>query len=219
MRAAFSRRFALTLAAGAAVALGACQNGQAGSGAAGEREMGAKNAPVTMIEYASTTCVHCSAWDRDVWPAFKKKYVDSGQVRYIMRPMLTPPYEVASAGFLIADCAAGANDAKYFEVVHALFRSQTEMQRTGDFRGTLLNVAKSAGMTEQQFQQCITNEKEIVGLQERIERYAREDKVEGTPTFIVNGKNIASGEVPLAQLDAAIQPLLKKSGGKKPKGS
>ena len=212
--AAFTRRFALTLAAaGAAVALGACQNGNAGAGGDNERALGSAEAPVTVIEYASTTCGHCAAWDKNVWPEFKKKYVDTGQVRYVMRPMLTPPAEVANAGFLIADCAAGGDDGKYFEVVHALFRSQEEMSRTGDFRGALLNVAKSAGMTEQQFQQCVTDEDKIVGMQERIERTAREDKVEGTPTFIVNGKNIGSGEIPLAQLDAAIQPLLKKRGG------
>jgi protein-disulfide isomerase len=216
MRAAFTRRFALTLAAGAAMALAACQNAGAGSGGGDERALGKANAPVTMIEYASTTCGHCAAWDQNVWPEFKKKYVDTGQVRYVMRPMLTPPYEVASAGFLIADCAAGDNDEKYFQVVHALFRSQAEMQRTGDARTALLNVAKSAGMSEQQFQQCITDEKKIVALQEGIERTAREDNIAGTPTFIINGKEAGVGEVPLAQLDKAIQPLLK--GGKKPAG-
>ncbi|HEX8570423.1 MAG TPA: DsbA family protein [Caulobacteraceae bacterium] len=210
MRAAFTRRLALTLAAGAALALAACQNSKAG-GAATERSLGQADAPVTVVEYASTTCVHCATWDREVWPEFKKKYVDTGQVRYVLREMLTPPYEVASAGFLIASCAAGDNDAKYFDVIHALFRSQEEMQRTGDARAALLNVAKSAGMTEQQFQQCVSDEDQIVALQERVERFAKEDQVTGTPTFVVNGKKTEG--VAMAQLDAAIQPLLKKRSG------
>ena len=212
MRVVFTRRIALTLAAGAAVALAACPNGHAGA-SGDERALGPDNAAVTVIEYASTTCGHCATWDREVWPQFKKKYVDTGQVRYVMRPMLTAPFEVASAGFLIASCAAGDNDEKYFDVMHALFRSQEEMQRTGDARAALLNVAKSAGMTEPQFQQCVTDEKKIVAMQESIERTAREDKVEGTPTFIVNGKTIGSGAIALTQFDAAIQPLLKKPGG------
>jgi protein-disulfide isomerase len=213
MRAAFTRRFALTLAAGAALAMAACQNGNAGAGEGNERALGPANAPVTVIEYASTTCGHCALWDREVWPAFKAKYVDTGQVRYVMRPMLTDPAHVASAGFMIADCAAGTNDAKYFEVIHALFRAQEEMQRTQDPRTSLLNVAKSAGMTEEQVQKCITNEKKLVEMQESIERTAREHQVEGTPTFIVNGKNIGSGAMALTQFDAAIQPLLKKKSG------
>jgi protein-disulfide isomerase len=209
--AALTRRFALVLAAGAAMGLAACQGGKPG-GDATEMGLGPKDAPVTVVEYASTTCGHCAAWDREVWPAFKKKYVDTGQVRYVMREMLTPPYQVASAGFLVARCAAD-NEQEYFEVIHALFRSQEEMQRTGDARGALLNVAKSAGMTEAQFDACITDEDEIVALQERVERFAKQDNVEGTPTFIVNGKNVGSGALPLSQLDAAIQPLLKKRGG------
>ena len=82
--------------------------------------------------------------------------------------------------------------------------------------GVFLYEKRAAGMSEQQFQQCITDEKKIVALQEGIERTAREDNVTGTPTFIINGKEAGVGEVPLAKLDAAIQPLLK--GGKKPAG-
>src|SRR5579863_3429355 len=41
----------------------------------------AKGLPV--IEYGSATCPHCAHFDRDVWPAFKKTYVDTGKVRYI----------------------------------------------------------------------------------------------------------------------------------------
>ena len=209
---ALSRRFVVTLAAGAALALAACQNGEAGSGGAQEMALGAdEGAAVTVIEYASTTCGVCARWDQEVWPEFKKKYVDTKQVRYVFREIATPPYEVANAGFLLARCAAGGDEQKYFEVIHALFRSQEEMARTGDARAALLNVAKSAGMTEQQFQDCVTDEKQIVALQERMERFAREDNIRGTPTFIVNGKQTEG--ITMAELDAAIQPLLKKRGG------
>ena len=210
--AAVTRRYALAaVAIGAALTLAACNRG--GSGAAGgadERALGQGDAPVTVVEYASTTCVHCAAWNEQVWPQFKAKYIDTGQVRYVLRPILTTPAEVASAGFLLADCAG---EEKYFEVIDALFRSQAEMQRTQDPRGTLLRVAQSAGMTEQQFQQCITNEDAILALNEKVERYAREDEVTGTPTFLINGKKL-EGEPTLANFDAAIQPLLKtrKSG-------
>ena len=204
-----TRRLALTLAAGAAIALAACDRGGKTDAAAGDIYLGRADAPVTVYEYASVACVHCAAWDRDVWPEFKRKYIDTGQVRYAMREILTAPVPVASAGFLLARCAG---KERYFEVVDALFRSQAEMARTGDARGTLLRVAQSSGMTEEQFQQCITNEDEIVALNERVERFAGEDNVTGTPTFVVNGKKV-EGEPSLAALDAAIQPLLKNPKG------
>lgn len=205
---ALTRRSALALAAAAALALAACDRGGADA-AEGEMAIGSANAPVTMVEYASTTCNHCAAWDRDVWPAFKRKYVDTGQVRYVFREMLTPPNEVAAAGFLVARCAGRD---RYFDVVHALFRGQEEMARTGDVRGVLLRTAQSAGMTEERFNQCVSDEDALVAMNARIERDARRDGVTGTPTFVIGATKLV-GPRSLAELDAAIQPLLKTRRG------
>ena len=98
-----TRRIVLT--AVAALSLAAC--GQAGGKTAVGDEMvlGNPNAKVTVIEYASASCPHCARWNEDVYPAFKKKYVDTGKVKYVFREFLTPPTEVAAAGFLLARCA------------------------------------------------------------------------------------------------------------------
>jgi protein-disulfide isomerase len=78
------------------------------------------------------------------------------------------------------------------------------MYQSGDFRGGLLRIAQSAGMTEAQFNACITDDAATKALAARVEKHMREDKIDSTPTFIVNGKNIGSGDMSLAQLDAAI---------------
>ena len=136
-----------------------------------------------------------------MWPTFKTKYVDTGRVHYVFREFLTPPIELASAAFLTARCAG---KDKYFSVVDAVFRAQPVMYSTGDIRGELLRIANSAGLSEEQFTQCIRDEDALKALNERVERAIEKDKVSGTPTFIVNGKTVASGEMTLAQLDAAI---------------
>ena len=201
-----TRRFVLSLAAaGAAVALAACQSGGAAEVAEVEMSLGRADAPVTMIEYASVTCVHCASWNRDVWPAFKAKYVDSGQVRYVFREILTPPYPIASAGFLMARCAGRE---KYFEVVDALFRSQQQMA-TEDPRTVLLRVAQSSGMTEAQFNACVTNDAELEALNGRVERWSTKEGVNTTPTFVI-GDTRFDGAKPLENFDAVIQPLLRQ---------
>jgi protein-disulfide isomerase len=201
-----TRRYALTLAAaGAALALSACQGGGGSDVAEGEMTLGRADAPVTVIEYASVTCVHCATWNADVWPAFKKKYVDSGQVRYVFREILTPPYPIASAGFLLARCAG---KEKYFEVVDALFRSQQQMA-TEEPRTVLLRVAQSSGMTEAQFNACVTNEEELEALNGRVERWSTQENVNTTPTFVIGDTRI-DGAKPLESFDAIIQPLLAK---------
>ena len=203
-----ARRIFLVLAV--AGLMGACsQAGAAGAGKAadGEMSLGNAKAKVTIIEYASVTCPHCARFNEDVFPALKAKYIDTGKVRYIFREFLTPPQQVAAAGFLMARCA-GAD--KYFSVVDAIFHSQQEMFTQGaDIRGVLFRIGRSAGMTDDKINSCIQDEKALKALNDRFEKAINVDKIDGTPTFVINGKKLESGEKTLAQLDAEIQPLLK----------
>ena len=201
-----TRRLALTLAAGAAIALAGCKGGGGKAGAAeGEMAMGPANAPVTVYEYASVTCVHCAAWDRDTWPAFKAKYVDTGQVRYVFREILTPPVAVASAGFLMARCAG---EDRYFDIVHALFRAQEPISQGQSPRDVLVRVAQSAGMTEAQFNACVNDEAALEALNARVERWGAQENVISTPTFVIGDERI-EGAAPIERFDAVLQPLLK----------
>jgi protein-disulfide isomerase len=203
-----ARRIFLVLAV--AGLMGACnQAGAAGAGKGGDGEMSMGNAKakVTMIEYASVTCPHCARFNEDVFPAFKAKYIDTGKVRYVFREFLTPPQQVAAAGFLMARCAGSA---KYFSVVDAIFHSQQEMfTQGGDIRGVLFRIGRSAGLTDDKINSCIQDEKALKALNDRFEKAINVDKIDGTPTFVINGKKLESGEKTLAQLDAEIQPLLK----------
>jgi protein-disulfide isomerase len=171
---------------------------------ADDMTQGNPNAKVTVVEYASASCAHCARWNKDVYPAFKAKYIDSGKINYVYREILTPPQEVAAAAFLMARCAG---KDKYFQVVDSVYRSQEEMFQTGQFREGLLRVAQSAGMTEDQFNACVTNEKALKDLNARVEKWGKEAKIQGTPTFVVNGKKVGAeegGERSLTDLDAAI---------------
>jgi protein-disulfide isomerase len=202
MRAATRR---LVLTAIAALSLAACgqANGAkpASGGAIGdEMVQGNPNAKVTVVEYASASCPHCAQWHEEVYPSFKKKYVDTGQVKFVFREFITPPPEVAAAGALLARCAG---KDKYFAVLDAVFRSQKEWGPTGDVRSSFLRIAQSFGMNEQQFTACVSNEKEQRALFDRVQRFATKEGISSTPTFVINGQKI-SGAASLAQLDAAI---------------
>ncbi|RAK62160.1 DsbA family protein [Phenylobacterium kunshanense] len=189
-------------AAGAALALAGCNNaGGGGSVSADAMTMGDPKAPVKMEEFASTTCSHCGKFAVEVFPAFKAKYIDTGKVQYTFHEFITPPEAVAVAGFLTARCAG---KDKYFSVIDALFHSQEEMFRTGDARGTLLKVAQSAGMTEEQFNACVSDEAANKALAERVEKAQRERNITSTPTFFFNGKKVKEGEMTMEELDAAV---------------
>jgi protein-disulfide isomerase len=199
----FNRRILLAVAGAAALALAGCHKGPASS-AAGDMSLGPADSKVQVVEYASASCAHCARFNNTVFPAFKAKYIDSGKVHYTLREFLTPPEEVAAAGFLMARCASGGDAKKYFNVLDAIYKNQDEMFQTQDYRGVLLRIAQSAGMTEDQFNKCVSDPDAIKALNARVQHAIDVDQIHATPTFFVNGKKTGEGEMTMAQLDQAI---------------
>ena len=197
-----SRR--LVIAAAMLATLAACNKTGATVGAAGPEDMtlGNPQAKVLVAEYASVGCPHCAAFNNDIFPAFKAKYVDTGKVHYVFHEMLVggqAEVALAEAGFLLARCAG---KDKYFAVVDEIFHAQSALYASGDLRGGLLRIAQSAGMSEAQFTTCIGDQAALKALGARVEK-AGKDGVNETPTFIINGQKI-EGNQTLATLDKAI---------------
>ena len=168
-----------------------------------DMDMGPAAAKVTVVEYASVGCPVCAKWQKEVYPAFKAKYIDSGKIHYVFREMLVgggPEVAVAASGFLVARCAG---KDKYFAVNDAIFKNQEQAFEAP--RETLLEVAKSVGMTDDSFNKCINDEKAIQALNDRVERHTRDDKINSTPTFVINGKGMEPGFHTLDEMDAAIK--------------
>ncbi len=189
------------LIAAAVLALGACNKTAAGPASdADTMSMGNAAAKVVMNEYASASCPHCAAFNNTVLPEFKKKYIDTGKVRYVFHEFLTPPVQFAAAGFLLARCAG---PDKYFNVLDTIYHDQENIYKSNDLRGGLLKIAQSSGMTEKQFTDCISDEKALNALNARVEKSSTKDGVGSTPTFIINGTKY-EGEQSMAQLDAAV---------------
>jgi protein-disulfide isomerase len=164
--------------------------------------LGNPHAKVTVIEYASVACPVCGQWYREVWPTFKARYIDTGKIHFVSREMLvgdTGEVTAAAAGFLLARCLGRD---KYFDVTGAIYASQPGL--FDDPRGVLMSIAKANGMDEKTFDTCVTDSKALAALDRRVERYSKVDRVQATPTFVVNGAALTPGYHPLADLDAAI---------------
>lgn len=168
--------------------------------AADDMTLGSSRAKVTVIEYASASCPHCARFNNDVFPAFKAKYVDTGKVRYVFREFLTAPEALAQAVFLEARCAG---KSKYFSVVDAAFHAQAHIYETGDLRTPLFDIGKAAGLTEDQLTACLSDDGANRALNARVQGYVDHDKIESTPTFVINDRRLV-GEQTLEALDAAI---------------
>jgi protein-disulfide isomerase len=167
-----------------------------------DMSLGNPNAKVTVIEYASVACPVCGHWYREVFPAFKAKYIDTGKVRFVTREMLVgddTEVAIASTGFLMARCAGRD---KYFKVTDAIYTQQAQVYQQP--RQTLLGIAKSVGLSEAQFNACVSDQTALAALNARVETYATHYFIQSTPTFVINGKVMEAGYHTLPELDAVI---------------
>jgi protein-disulfide isomerase len=68
-----------------------------------DRILGNPDAPITIIEYASLTCPHCAHFANEVLPELKKKWIDTGKAKLVLRDY--PLDEPALRAAMIARCA------------------------------------------------------------------------------------------------------------------
>lgn len=191
------RRSVVAIAAFAAAALAAaCTPGGGGgakaTAAAGDMALGNPSAKVTLIEYASVTCSHCADFKKNVYPQLKANYIDTNKINFVFREFTTPPNEVSAAGFLLARCG-NPSPEQYFARLDVLFEQQVavfEALQAGQVRGALLNIAKSAGLSEDQFNACVTDQAGIARIKAGEEAGIKEFQISGTPTLILNGEKL-----------------------------
>jgi len=172
-------------------------------GPAGDVMIGSDKAPVTIIEYASMTCPHCAHFEETTLPELKKRYIDTGKVRYTLREF--PLDALAAAGFMLARCAG---KDKYMPIVETLFAKQADWVVKEPVE-PLKAIAKQFGFTEDSFKECLANQKVLNDIQAVRDRAAQKLGVNSTPTFFVNGKRLV-GDVTIETLAKEIDPYLKE---------
>ncbi len=171
-------------------------------GALPDQVQGSAEAPVTIIEYASMTCPHCSHFHETTYPEMKKKYIDTGKVRFIFREFPLDP--LAAAASMLARCAGGD---KYFPLIETFFAQQKDWVVQKPLQ-PMFAIAKQAGFTQQSFDECLANQQVLNGIEESRTRAASKFNVNSTPTFFINGK-IFRGALTPEELDKQVAPYLK----------
>ena len=165
--------------------------------------LGPADAKVTVVEYASMTCPHCAHFETDVFENFKKKYLDTGKVRFVYREF--PLDNLAAAVSMLARCAGGD---KTFPLIQTFYAKQAEWAFTqGNPVPKLFDIAKQAGFTQESFDKCLTDQKLLDQITAQRTRASDTFGVNATPTFFINGKKLP--ETPtLEAFDKVIEPLL-----------
>ena len=163
---------------------------------------GSKDAPVTIIEYASMTCSHCAHFHETTYPTLKSKYIDTGKVRFTLREFPFDP--VAVAGFMVARCAGDKREA----MIGLLFSQQKNWAFSDKPLQGLTALVKQTGMSQEKFDACLQDKALYANVNQVFEKASKQFKVDSTPTFFINGKKV-SGALSPEELDKQLEPLLK----------
>jgi protein-disulfide isomerase len=163
--------------------------------------MGSKDAAVTIVEYASTTCSHCAAFHNGTFKELKTKYIDTGKVRFVLREFPLNPVDMAA--YMLARCSDDKRDA----VVSLLFSQQSAWANDKPLAG-LSQLLRQTGMSQERFEACLKDKALYDKLGEARDLATKEFNVNSTPTFFINGARLV-GNASLAEFEKLILPGLR----------
>lgn len=170
--------------------------------------LGAADAPITIIEYASLTCPHCANFHATSLPRLKEEYIDKGLVRFVFRD-----FPLDRAALWAAQLARCSGPERYFSFLDVLFRQQGSWARGNDaaaIQDNLKRLAKLGGFSDQSFAACLNDKAVEAAVLEQSLKGEREFKVNSTPTLIINGKK-HTGSTAFEDLDKILKPLAGRS--------
>ena len=186
--------------------------------------MGNPNAPVKFIEYGALTCSHCAEFAEKSKTELRAM-IDKGTVSYEFRTFMLNALDIPAA--LLARCNGAGT---FFPIADQLFATQrdwlgkaqaftpadqqqlqglspAELPAALAEKLGLVEFVRQRGISEEKAKACLADAKAIDGLVSLTDKGVREFKVQGTPTFVINGvtqENTASWE--------ALKPKLIDAG-------
>jgi len=181
-----------------------------------DRTLGNRNSKVVLIEYAAPSCPVCAAFNVQNFPKLKAQYIDTGKIFYVFR--VFPLRADDGSAEKIARCLP---EDKYFAFIDLLFKNQPKWDVEYSFQNQalaspegvhdgLVLLGRIAGMSKEQVDQCIAGTAEDA----RINKIASEAEsrygVNATPTFILNGTSIGSGNIPFDTMAKLLDTELAK---------
>jgi len=157
-----------------------------------EMALGAEDAPLTIIEYASFTCPHCKNFHKGAFQQIKSDYIDTGKVRFVYREVYFDRFGLWAG--MVARCGG---PERYFGIADMIYDQQAEWTAGGDpatIAENLRTIGRTAGLTTDELDACLTDADKAQAMIAVFEANAEADGVRSTPTFVIDGEVVTGNQ-------------------------
>jgi protein-disulfide isomerase len=146
--------------------------------------LGNKDAPYTIVEFTDYQCTFCQRFHNSTFPELRKKYIDSGKVRFVSRDF---PLDFHSNAFKAAEAARCAGDqGRFWQMRDTLVANADKLSED-----QITGFAQSLKLAMPAFRSCVDGGKYRDAIQKEIAE-AMSLGVNGTPSFVI-GKSTPDG--------------------------
>ena len=166
--------------------------------------IGDKDAPITIIEYASMSCSHCAYFHNNTLNDLKTEYIDTGKVRFVFRDF--PFNYPALLGSMMMRCIPNEVRYEYMNALYLLQKSWVVKENATTMQ-ELYKIMQSGGMTKDEFDACYSNEQLENEILEGVIAAQKEFNIRSTTSFLVNG-NLIEGNKSIKEFRQIIDKIL-----------
>jgi protein-disulfide isomerase len=169
--------------------------------------LGSPDSRAVVIEYFSFSCPHCERFHREVFPLIRAQYLDTGRLLFVLRdfPLNLPALKAAQTAW------CGGRD-RYVEIHDALWADWDSWINLPAPDDALVRIAAEHGIAPEVAAACLTDP----AIEQRVLKSyldgERTYEIEGTPTFIVNGKPYR-GYLSFERFERALAETAGQGGG------
>ena len=151
-----------------------------------QMSLGAEDAPVTVIEYASFTCPHCRDFHAGTFEQLREDYIDTGDVHWVYREVYFDRFGLWAS--MLARC--GGED-RFFGLVDLIYENQSEWVQGDDpaaVADNLRRLGRTAGLEDETLNACLQDAAKAQALVAWYQENAEEHGVRSTPSFVIDSE-------------------------------
>lgn len=141
-----------------------------------------KGVPAKLYVFTSLACTHCSGFHKKILPTLKEKYADSGKAQIILVDMVRGENNLIATQ--IVRCLGMGKSAQLEDVLYT-HQSEWAFKEPEEGKKNILSYAKQHGMTQAQFNRCVSDKELRETILDQQENLARLYGITGTPTLVM----------------------------------